>query len=123
MEKHQNCEIEQAEGHVQEAEAEVQHALAELEHAEHDLKKTEAELEEAGHHKQRLVEITVDRQRKEVKAGVYIVSFFKTLVGVAADRELDILKDGVLEPLDDNAEVTIHGCETFVSHARTGGSS
>jgi hypothetical protein len=121
MEKQQDCEMEQAEADVGKAKAEVQHALAELEHAEHDLEKAEAELEEA--HKPRIVEVTVDRQRKCVEAGVYVVSAFKALVGVAADRELDILKDGVFHPLDDDAKITIHGCETFVSHARTGGSS
>jgi multidrug resistance efflux pump len=123
MEKQQDCEIEQAEADIGKAKAEVQDALAELEHAERDLEKAGAELEEAERHKPRIVEVTVDRQRKCVEAGVYVVSAFKALVGVAADRELDILKDGVLEALDENAKITIHGCETFVSHARTGGSS
>jgi hypothetical protein len=123
MENPQDCEVEQAEAHLQEATAEVRHAVAELEHAEHDLEQAEAELEEAERHKPRIVEVTVDRQRKCVEAGVYVVSAFKALVGVAADRELDILEDGVFKPLDDNAKIAIHGCEVFVSHARTGGSS
>ncbi len=123
MDKPQDCEVEQAEADVRTAKAEVQHALAELEHAERDLEQAEAELVEAESHKHRLVEVTVDRVRKCVAAGVYVVSAFKAAVGVAADRELDILKDGTLQPLDDNAKITIHGCEVFVSHARTGGSS
>jgi hypothetical protein len=123
MEKQQDYEIELAEADVQKAKAEVQDAVAELEHAEGDLERAETELEEAEAHKPRIVEVTVDRVRKRVEAGVYVVSAFKTLVGVAADRELDILKDGALDPLDDTAKITIHGCETFISHVRTGGSS
>jgi hypothetical protein len=122
MDKQQDYDIEHAEADVRTAKAEVQHALTELEHAEGDLDRAEAELAEA-ERKHRLVEVTVDRVRKCVEAGVYVVSAFKALVGVAADRELDILKDGTLQPLDDNAKIAIHGCEVFVSHARTGGSS
>lgn len=113
--------VQQAIGHLKEAERDLAHGRSG--EAGRDVCEALEELEEVEHRKPRLVEVTVDRQSKEVKAGIYIVSVFKTLVGVAADRELDVLKDGVLEPLDDNAEITIHGCETFVSHARTGGSS
>ena len=115
--------LEQAEADVEKARTGVQHAVAELKHAERDLEAAEEELEEAEKHRHREVEVTVDRVRKCVEAGVYLVSVFKEIVGVAADRELDLLKDGVLEPLDDASEITIHGCEVFVSHARTGGSS
>jgi hypothetical protein len=44
-------------------------------------------------------------------------------VGVAADRELDIVEHDSFKPLDDNAEITVHQHEVFVSHVRTGGSS
>lgn len=69
------------------------------------------------------VEVKVDGRPKRVAAGVYVVSAFKKLVGVAADRELDIVEHGAFRPLDDNAQITIHGHEVFVSHVRTGGSS
>ncbi len=69
------------------------------------------------------VVVKVDGDPHHVRAGTYKVSAFKTLVGVAADRELDILSGGTFQPLDDNADITIHGHETFVSHVRTGASS
>jgi hypothetical protein len=69
------------------------------------------------------VVVKVDGHPHHVSAGTYKVSAFKTLVGVAADRELDILSGGTFQPLDDNADINIHGHETFVSHVRTGGSS
>jgi hypothetical protein len=69
------------------------------------------------------VEITVDRKKKKLQPGTYAVGDFKELVGVAPDRELDILRNGALEPLDEAGHVTIAGGEVFVSHARTGGSS
>ena len=123
MDQCKDNELERAEAAVQRASAEVKEAGAELEHAEYDLERAEAELEEAEADRHHKVEVTVDRSPKCVEAGEYYVSAFKELVGVAADRELDILKGGALHPLDDNAKITIHGCEVFVSHARTGGSS
>ena len=123
MEKQRDSEIEDAEREVREATAEIHHAVAELEHAEHDLAEAEADLEKAKSHKPRIVEVTVDRVRKSVEAGIYVVSDFKAVVGVAADRELDILRGGSLHPLDDDGKIPIHGGEVFVSHVRTGGSS
>ena len=76
-----------------------------------------------GHHHEHLIEVIVDRKPKRVEAGEYIVAAFKTLVGVAADRELDILRDGVLTPLRNEQKITVHECEVFVSHVPCGGSS
>jgi hypothetical protein len=69
------------------------------------------------------VEVKVDGRVEHVAAGVYVVSAFKELVRVAADRELDIFEHGAFQPLNDNAKITIHGHEVFVSHVRTGGSA
>ena len=80
-------------------------------------------LKEAEHHKPHLVEVTVDGKEKKVEAGVYVVSAFKTLVGVSPDRELDRVEHGAFVPLDDAASITIEKHEVFVSHVRTGGSS
>jgi hypothetical protein len=71
----------------------------------------------------REIEVKVDGQVKRVPPGTYIVSVFKELVGVAADRELDVVDHDVFKPLDDNAEIKIHEGEVFVSHVRTGGSA
>jgi hypothetical protein len=91
-------------------------------HAEADLRKAEAEVEEA-ERRDRDVEVKVDGQVRRVPRGTYVVADFKRLVGVAADRELDIVHHDVFKPLNDDAEITIHQCEVFVSHVRTGGSA
>lgn len=72
-----------------------------------------------GHH----VTVTVDGVKHEVPRGEYVVSQFKTLVGVDPARELDEVVHGEFKPLDDNAHINIKGGEIFVSHVRTGGSS
>lgn len=70
-----------------------------------------------------LVAVTVDGVEKRVPRETYIVSVFKQLVGVDASRELDEVVHGEFKPLDDNASITIHEHEKFVSHVRTGSSS
>ncbi len=74
-------------------------------------------------HDPKLVTVTVDDNEKEVERGKYIVSDFKSRVGVPADYDLDQLIKGKFETLPDTAEVKINGKEIFVSHVRTGGSS
>jgi len=69
------------------------------------------------------VVVTVDNKKHTVKAGIYVVSAFKTEVGVPAAKELDQIIHGKIEPLADEANVTIKGHEVFVSHERTGSSS
>jgi hypothetical protein len=114
-----------AEAEIKKAENETdpERAVADVDAAERDLDQAKEEFKEAEEHRPRLVEVTVDRVVKHVEAGDYVVSAFKQVVGVAADRELDQIKAGVLDPLADTATITIHGHEVFVSHARTGGSS
>ncbi len=116
-----------AEEHLKKAKAELGHAVAdfskagaELHDAEAEIAVAEAELEEAKHHE---IDVKVDGKLKRVRAGTYRVSAFKALVGVSADYELDIVERDVFKPLDDNADITLHECEIFVSHPRTGGSS
>jgi hypothetical protein len=75
------------------------------------------------HAHQRQVMVKVDGVPKHVLPGPYIVSAFKKLVGVSADRELDLVVKGEFRPLDDTAEIVIEGHEIFVSHVRTGGSA
>lgn len=123
------CSEATAKDHLKQAESELQHAGAdlkkaegELRHAETELRTAEAEVE-AAEHQHREIEVKVDGQIKRVPRGTYVVAEFKKLVGVAADRELDIVHHDVFKPLDDNAEITIHQHEVFVSHVRTGASS
>src|SRR5260370_22019045 len=103
--------VERAEEHVRTAAAEVRQAGAELEHAEHDLERAEAELEEAEADRHHKVEVTVDRSPKCVEAGGDTLSAFKEVVGVAAGREIDILKGGAVHPLQDHAQNAIHGAQ------------
>jgi hypothetical protein len=124
----EGCDDAAAKEHLKQAEAELQHAVgdlhkaeAEVETAESDLRRAETEIEEAKHRRE--IEVKVDGQVKRVPRGTYLVSDFKQLVGVASDRELDIVHHDVFKPLDDSADITIHECEVFVSHVRTGGSS
>jgi hypothetical protein len=114
-------EIEAAKGEIGKGEQEIAAGLHDVEKGEHDLEKAEADLEAAN--RDHDVEVIVDSKPKRVKRGTYVVSAFKALVGVSADRELDIVEGGTFKPLDDNADITIVGCEVFVSHVRTGGSS
>jgi hypothetical protein len=125
----EGCDDAAAKNHLKRAEAELQHAVTDLEKAEAEVRKAQADVNKAeqeveeAERPDREIEVTVDNKPKLVKRGTYLVSTFKQLVGVAADRQLDGVRDGVFTPLDDNKEITIHECEVFVSHARTGGSS
>src|SRR5689334_20388151 len=67
--------------------------------------------------------VIVDGAEKRVPAGKYVVSQFKALVGVAVDRELNVVKGGKLHPLDDGAEIHVHAHEIFASAPRAGGSA
>jgi hypothetical protein len=125
----EGCDDAAAKNYLKRAESELQHAVGDLEkaetevrEAEADVHKAELEVEEA-EHRDHEIEVKVDGQPKRVKRGTYLVSAFKLLVGVAADRELDVVDNGVFKPLEDGKEITIHECEVFVSHARTGASS
>lgn len=114
MSEPSGCELQAAENHLQQAEADVRHALHELERAEADLEHAK------GRHE---VQVKVDGEIKFVRASTYPVLRFKELVGVAPDRELDILKECAFEPLNDASTITPEPCDVFVSHCRTGGSS
>jgi multidrug resistance efflux pump len=116
--------VDKAEGEIERAERDLREAKAEIGDAEAHLRSAEAEVQEAEDElRRREVEIKVDSRTLKVRAGTYVVSEFKKLVGVAADRELDIVEHDTFKPLDDNAEITVHKHEVFVSHVQTGGSS
>lgn len=67
--------------------------------------------------------ILVDQKKHRVQPGPWLVADLKKEVKVAADRALDQLIDGQLQPLADEQTIEIRGHEQFVSHARQGGSS
>ncbi len=74
-------------------------------------------------HAKKSVKVEVDNHPKHVAPGTYVVSAFKELVDVPADKDLDQVINGTLTTLDDGASVTIQGGEVFFSHVRRGGSS
>lgn len=83
-------------------------------------------LVEASHHlleDRHLVKVTVDGKPHKVKEGNYIVSQFKAMVGVDADKELDVVEHGEFHPLGDNDRIKVKEGMVFISHARTGCSS
>jgi hypothetical protein len=110
------AEMDDATRALAKAEAEVGAAVAHLRVAEEEIRQAE---------ETRPAEVTVkvDGRPHQVRAGTYLVSAFKTLVGVAAARELDIVKHEAFAPLNDASEIHICGHEVFISHVRTGGSS
>ena len=110
------AEVEQAARALAKVEEEVGEAAAHL-------RKAEEEVLEVVENRPVEVTVKVDRQLHRVKAGTYVVSAFKAMVGVAADRELDIVKHEAFQPLKDAGEINICGHEVFISHVRTGGSS
>jgi hypothetical protein len=69
------------------------------------------------------VKIDVDNHPKHVLPGTYVVSKFKALVDVPADKELEEVINGILTPLTDDASIRIHGGEVCFSHVRRGGAS
>lgn len=71
----------------------------------------------------RTVQITLDSTTHQIKSGVYQVSELKHILSVPSDYELDLVVNGLFQPLVDSSSITIVGCEVFVSHVRRGGSS
>ncbi len=116
-------DLERAEEALRAANTELKEAVADVQQAERDIEAAERNLEEERRHRHHEVVVTVDRAPHTVPAGRYEVEKFKILVGVPADRELDILCDGTFKPLDDKGHIEICGGEVFISHVRTGCSS
>lgn len=69
------------------------------------------------------VKIEVDNHPKHVLPGTYVVSKFKAIIDVPADKELEEVINGILTPLTDDASIRIQGGEVCFSHVRRGGAS
>jgi len=74
-------------------------------------------------HEKKKVKIEVDNHPEHVAPGSYVVSEFKALVGVPADKDLDQVINDALVTLNDNDTIVIKGGEVFFSHVRHGGAS
>jgi hypothetical protein len=69
------------------------------------------------------VKITINGKKYDIKSGVHTVAELKRLGHVPADEILSQFLHGQLVDLDDNAQIKIHGDETFASHVKSSGSS
>lgn len=74
-------------------------------------------------HSAKPVHFKVDDIEHAIKPGSYSVTDIKHRFGVALDYALEQVIDGKFCPIDDKADVTIHGGEAFISHVKRGGSS
>jgi hypothetical protein len=70
-----------------------------------------------------VVTVIVDKEKREVRRGRYVVAHFKRLVGVDPAYQLNQVVDGKLIELQDDAKIVIKGREVFVSQVRGGGAS
>ena len=116
---------ENKEKKIQRLEGEIEKDLLKVERLEEEVAVQEGEEHKHPHehHHKHKVEVTVDHKKHTVEAGHYVVAKFKDLVKVPASKVLEEVVHGELKPLDDNATIDIKGCEIFISHVRTGGSS
>lgn len=86
--------------------------------------RSEEKNEKGEKEKKETVTVIVDNAPHKIDAGTYLVSDFKAMVGVPADKELDRVEQGKLIPLDDSATIEIgRSGGRFVSHVRRGGAS
>ena len=78
---------------------------------------------DSDHGSDHFVKISLDDAQREIKRGDYVVSALKHRLDVPADYELDIVVNGLFDPLADDSKIKIVGGEIFVSHVRRGASS
>jgi hypothetical protein len=71
----------------------------------------------------RTVTIFVDDHKHEIRAGAWVVSALKAIVGVDPAKVLAEITPHGLKDLDDSATIEVREGERFISHARSGGSS
>lgn len=64
-----------------------------------------------------------EENKKEIPGGEYVVSKLKEVLGVPADRVLEIVKEEGFVTLKDDESIHVHEGEKFASHVRKGGSS
>ena len=78
--------------------------------------------EDSGGEHQKQIPVFIDGKMMKIPDGEYVVSGLKEVLGVAADRVLEI-KGKELIPLQDDQTIQVHEGEKFASHVRKGGSS
>jgi hypothetical protein len=74
-------------------------------------------------HVTKVVPVTVDGTTKQVPEGTYDLVTLKEVLGVAPDRDLDLLEHGKLKPIKAEQKVHLREGMEFVSRQTSGGSS
>jgi hypothetical protein len=77
----------------------------------------------AGEHGKDEVSVSIDGVTKSIHRGSYTTEDLKTALGVAAQRELDIIEDGVFRTLAPGSRITVKEGMEFISRQPAGGSS
>ena len=95
--------------------------LRDLERAEQDAEKALEEIKQAEH--KHLITIIVDGNNRQVHSGKWIVRELKAAIGIDQVKVLAEITPHGLKDLDDDAEITPHEHEKFITHARSGGAS
>ena len=111
--------LKEAEADRQRAEGEVRRAEAEERQADEEIHKAIEELEAA----RDLITIFVDGVEHRVRRGEWIVSELKAKLKIDPAKVLAEITPQGLKDLADNATITLHENERFMTHARSGGSS
>lgn len=81
------------------------------------------EKEDTHGHKEHDITVYIDGNPKKIQGGEYVVSRLKEVLGVPADKVLEIVKEDGLKPLEDTDTIHVHEGEKFAAHVRKGGSS
>ena len=69
------------------------------------------------------VTVSIDTVPKTIHRGSYTTEELKTVLGVAPERELDVIEDGVFRPLRPGERITVKNGMEFVSQQPGGGSA
>lgn len=69
------------------------------------------------------IEVSVNGAAVKIAPGDYRIPDLKSALGVPADYDLEVVKDGEFRPLADSESHRVHAHEEFVGHVKAGGSS
>lgn len=74
-------------------------------------------------HGRDFVSVLIDQVSKKIHRGNYTLGELKAALGVATDRELDIIENGKIRALGPDERITIKEGMEFVSRQPAGGAS
>jgi hypothetical protein len=124
--EHPNEDEQKALRLLKEAEADRQRAEGKMRQAEEDERRAEEKIQEAVEELEAardLVTIFVDGIEHRLRQREWIVSELKAKLKIDPAKVLAEITPQGLKDLADNAQITLHENERFMTHARSGGSS